>query len=153
MRRLLGFTVVLGAITGLQFAVPPAAAASPLETSPGNGTATSPSAGAACTAPAWSSSAAYVGGNTVTYGGNEYTAAYWNQNAEPDKNTGPQYSGQPWGSPVACQSSTCVPACSGLQCGSDGCGGSCGTCASGQACSASGQCIESCLPSCDLKQC
>jgi hypothetical protein len=153
MRRSLGFTVFLGAITGLQFAVPPRAAASPRETPLGSETPTSPSAGSGCTAPAWSSSSVYVGGDTVTYGGNEYTAAYWNQNAEPDTNTGPQYSGQPWGPPVACQSSTCVPACSGLQCGSDGCGGSCGTCSAGLTCNPNNQCVASCVPACSGLQC
>ena len=34
----------------------------------------------------------------------------------------------------------CVPECNGKQCGSDGCGGSCGTC-EGQACSADFQCV------------
>src|SRR5262249_8004006 len=32
----------------------------------------------------------------------------------------------------------CTPSCSGKQCGGDGCGGTCGTCASGQVCNASG---------------
>jgi MYXO-CTERM domain-containing protein len=44
----------------------------------------------------------------------------------------------------------CVPACAGKVCGPDGCpstgsgsndGGSCGTCADGQACSADGHCV------------
>jgi hypothetical protein len=35
---------------------------------------------------------------------------------------------------------TCTPNCAGKQCGDDGCGGSCGTCASGQSC-ASNQCV------------
>ncbi|ATB30010.1 carbohydrate-binding protein [Melittangium boletus] len=34
----------------------------------------------------------------------------------------------------------CQPECTGKQCGSDGCGGSCGTCRSGTACAAWGQC-------------
>jgi hypothetical protein len=48
---------------------------------------------------------------------------------------------------------SCTPSCSGKQCGSDGCGGTCGTCAAGQTCSASGQCGASCTPSCSGKQC
>ena len=36
---------------------------------------------------------------------------------------------------------SCTPNCSGKVCGSDACGGSCGTCASGQTCNASGQCV------------
>ncbi len=35
---------------------------------------------------------------------------------------------------------TCTPNCNGKSCGSDGCGGSCGTCPSGQSCNGSGQC-------------
>jgi len=47
----------------------------------------------------------------------------------------------------------CSPSCSGKQCGSDGCGGSCGTCSYGYACNAYGQCTSSCTPSCSGKQC
>jgi hypothetical protein len=35
----------------------------------------------------------------------------------------------------------CVPACSGRQCGPDGCGGTCGACAEGTLCGASGSCV------------
>jgi len=48
---------------------------------------------------------------------------------------------------------SCVPQCTGKQCGSDGCSGSCGTCASGQTCDANGQCQKGCVPSCTGKQC
>jgi len=34
----------------------------------------------------------------------------------------------------------CVPQCAGLQCGDNGCGGSCGTCAGGEYCDGAGQC-------------
>jgi hypothetical protein len=44
----------------------------------------------------------------------------------------------------------CLPACSGKQCGPDGCGGVCGTCSGATTCS-SGQCV--CVPSCSGKQC
>ena len=44
----------------------------------------------------------------------------------------------------------CTPNCSGKTCGSDGCGGSCGSCAAGTACSG-GQCV--CTPVCSGKQC
>jgi len=37
---------------------------------------------------------------------------------------------------------TCEPSCDGRQCGSDGCGGSCGTCSSGQICSSAGRCVS-----------
>ena len=36
---------------------------------------------------------------------------------------------------------SCVPMCSGRACGADGCGGSCGSCAGSQTCSAAGQCV------------
>jgi hypothetical protein len=39
----------------------------------------------------------------------------------------------------------CVPSCEGLECGSDGCGGSCGECGPGMGC-ADGVCIESTGP-------
>ncbi|MBR57575.1 MAG: hypothetical protein CMH54_05895 [Myxococcales bacterium] len=49
--------------------------------------------------------------------------------------------------PDACENnpancgSTCEPDCTGLQCGDDGCGGSCGTCDAGQSCD-SGVCVS-----------
>jgi hypothetical protein len=46
----------------------------------------------------------------------------------------------------------CTPTCSGKACGDDGCGGSCGSCASGS-CDASGQCGSSCTPTCSGKAC
>jgi hypothetical protein len=33
--------------------------------------------------------------------------------------------------------------CSGKTCGSDGCGGSCGTCSAGETCNSSGVCVSS----------
>ena len=45
----------------------------------------------------------------------------------------------------------CTPQCTGKMCGSDGCGGTCGTCAMGQSCSLTSQCA--CVPSCAGKQC
>jgi hypothetical protein len=48
---------------------------------------------------------------------------------------------------------TCTPQCTGKACGPDGCSGSCGTCPSGQTCSADGQCQQGCTPSCTGKQC
>jgi C1A family cysteine protease/chitodextrinase len=44
---------------------------------------------------------------------------------------------------LAYSSGTCTPACSGKVCGSDGCGGSCGSCSSSQTCDSSGQCSSS----------
>ncbi len=51
--------------------------------------------GEACNA-AWSSTAVYVGGNTVSYAGVNYTAAYWTQNNNPSTSSGSAGSGQPW---------------------------------------------------------
>ena len=45
----------------------------------------------------------------------------------------------------------CTPECEGLQCGSDGCGGICGTCPAGFECDVHGYCL--CAPQCDGKAC
>ncbi|HIA01625.1 MAG TPA: hypothetical protein EYN66_06895 [Myxococcales bacterium] len=51
-------------------------------------------------------------------------------------------------------SGSCTPICNGKQCGSDSCGGFCGTCISGKSCSANGQCIGGdCTPQCNNKVC
>ncbi|MBW2995161.1 hypothetical protein KY312_02320 [Candidatus Woesearchaeota archaeon] len=42
---------------------------------------------------------------------------------------------------VAALEAGCVPSCDGKQCGDDGCGGSCGTCNTGESCNA-GVCVE-----------
>ena len=39
-------------------------------------------------------------------------------------------------------SATCTPSCSGKQCGSDGCSGTCGTCLSKQTCNSNGACVN-----------
>lgn len=41
----------------------------------------------------------------------------------------------------------CAPYCAGIECGDDGCGGDCGTCAKGLVCSTDLHCIP-CKPSC-----
>ena len=38
---------------------------------------------------------------------------------------------------------SCTPSCSGKQCGDDGCGGSCGTCSTGNSCNGNNQCVAS----------
>ncbi len=53
-----------------------------------------------------------------------------------------------------CEDGACTPSCNGKECGSDGCGGICGTCEPGETCSATGQCEDgTCNPSCNGKQC
>ncbi len=46
----------------------------------------------------------------------------------------------------------CTADCTNKQCGSDGCGGSCGTCGGGQICSR-GVCVVDCVPACDGRSC
>jgi hypothetical protein len=48
--------------------------------------------------------------------------------------------------------SVCIPDCYGKECGDDGCGGSCGTCAFGESCTY-GTCSSSCTPDCYGKEC
>lgn len=49
---------------------------------------------------------------------------------------------------------TCKPNCTGKACGSDGCGGSCGTCPANAAyCNAKFECDATCLPACKGKAC
>jgi len=45
----------------------------------------------------------------------------------------------------------CAPKCVGKQCGPNGCGGTCGTCADTEECTPGGQCR--CIPLCDGKEC
>gem|GEM_PF-3488975 len=53
--------------------------------------------------------------------------------------------------PLTC-AGACVPACTGKACGDDGCGGTCGTCAPGETCTA-GLCQGTCVPACTGKAC
>jgi N-acetylneuraminic acid mutarotase len=46
----------------------------------------------------------------------------------------------------------CVPECDGLQCGPDGCGGTCGRCDDGTNCEG-GQCVPVCSAECDGRSC
>jgi MYXO-CTERM domain-containing protein len=62
---------------------------------------------------------------------------------------GPTGNGTPNGRVLA--GVACVPACTGRQCGPDGCGGSCGTCPATDTCSAAGECV--CTPQCAGKTC
>lgn len=48
----------------------------------------------------------------------------------------------------------CTPDCTGKQCGSDGCGGSCGTCSGDTpVCGADQQCTDTCVPQCEGRSC
>lgn len=49
----------------------------------------------------------------------------------------------------------CIPDCSGVECGDDGCGGSCGLCDLPEACYVEGYCVpqSACLETCAHKQC
>ena len=50
----------------------------------------------------------------------------------------------------ASSQSECAPACDGRQCGDDGCGGSCGSCADSAVCSEAGQCVAAeCQSTCE----
>ncbi len=51
--------------------------------------------------------------------------------------------GEGWTGYPDCHSRICVPNCDGIECGLDGCGGSCGTCPTGVQCVA-GICAEEC---------
>lgn len=56
------------------------------------------SAAEAC-APAWSATQVYNGGNVASKGGNNYTAAWWTQGADPETHSGPW---QEWKDKRAC---------------------------------------------------
>lgn len=48
----------------------------------------------------------------------------------------------------------CVPQCDGRFCGDDGCGGECGACSDGEACTPGGRCLpDPCIPACDGRAC
>ncbi len=57
---------------------------------------------ATCTAPTWSASTAYNGGQFVQYNGIKYTANWWTSNERPDLNNGPVGTGKPWTSNGTC---------------------------------------------------
>ena len=50
---------------------------------------------------------------------------------------------------IQCIEGPCEPDCDGKQCGNDGCGGLCGKCLPGFACSADGQCVEDTALNCE----
>ncbi|MEK8227531.1 carbohydrate-binding protein [Oerskovia sp. M15] len=60
-------------------------------------TGTDPTGTETCTAPAWSASATYVGGVTVSHGGQSYKSKWWTQNNVPGAE---QYG--PWQALGAC---------------------------------------------------
>ncbi|MGD0938560.1 MAG: glycosyl hydrolase family 18 protein [Terracidiphilus sp.] len=60
--------------------------------------------------PAWVSTTAYTAGQTVSYQGNNYTAAFWTQGNIPSSNSGGTGTGEPWSLPTACSSNVCTSA-------------------------------------------
>jgi hypothetical protein len=54
--------------------------------------------------------------------------------------------------PFILKVSVCEKSCDGKECGDDGCGGSCGSCDSGETCT-DGSCVVDCTPSCESKEC
>jgi chitinase len=52
-------------------------------TTPPTGGGTTPPPSGSCSAPAWSASAVYVGGNLVSYNGHTWKAQWWTQNETP----------------------------------------------------------------------
>jgi hypothetical protein len=52
-----------------------------------------------------------------------------------------------------CVPGACTPSCSGKVCGPDGCGGTCGSCATGTCNDATGQCVAACTPNCTGRVC
>ena len=55
--------------------------------------------------------------------------------------------------PLSCDELTCTPECDGKVCGDDGCGGSCGSCPSGELCDAGACQSGPCMPDCEGKVC
>ena len=47
----------------------------------------------------------------------------------------------------------CTPDCTGKQCGTDGCGGTCGKCGFDEQCNDQGKCDKVCVPDCLNKEC
>lgn len=56
-----------------------------------------------------------------------------------------------WTSGCGDDDDNCIPDCTGLECGDDGCGGSCGTCEEGEC--VAGVCQEPCVPDCSGREC
>ncbi|WP_051979728.1 glycosyl hydrolase family 18 protein [Edaphobacter aggregans] len=56
--------------------------------------------------PAWSATAIYVGGNTASSNGVNYTANWWTQGQNPATNNGGSGSGEPWTSNGTCSGSS-----------------------------------------------
>src|SRR5260370_17327921 len=54
--------------------------------------------------PAWNATAIYVGGNTASSNGVNYTANFWTQGQNPATNNGGSGSGEPWTSNGTCSS-------------------------------------------------
>ena len=59
-----------------------------------------------------------------------------------------QHTPDPAYNATECPTCVCTPACAGLACGDDTCGGTCGTCGAGTACSQDQTSCVACTPSC-----
>ena len=80
-------------------------------------------------------------GRTATTYSSEYSAT----RAFDYAGCGIPFEGEPSAGFVTCDHpcDTCTPRCSVRECGSDGCGGSCGTCDASKTCNAAGHCVAS----------
>ena len=93
----------------------------------------------------------YCEGNTVK-GGNCNSGCGWDA-GNGYYNCGGSGEDPSGNNPISCDA--CTPDCQNKACGSDGCGGSCGSCSGGKTCNVSGQCVEpdACTPNCAGKDC
>jgi chitodextrinase len=64
--------------------------------------------------PAWSAATTYHGGDQVSLGGINFTAAFFSQNQSPATNNGPAGSGQPWISDGPCTTCASLAGAPGL---------------------------------------
>ncbi len=64
--------------------------------------------------PGWSAATTYHGGDQVSLGGINYTAAFFSQNQSPATNNGPAGSGQPWVSNGPCTTCATLASAPGL---------------------------------------
>jgi chitinase len=98
-----------GGTAGCSSQAPPTtapASPTPSRTTSPTSSPTSTPTGGGCTAPAWVSTTAYVGGSTVSYAGHTYTSKWWTQGEQPDTHSGPN---DVWVDKGACGGGTTTP--------------------------------------------